>query len=528
MKLSIATFVVTLSAQALSTLQLAAAAECQPASIDFSTDCALVVEEVGRVPQPNDGPFSYNMAAMDNFENGYVFFLDQMEGIIYSHQGDSTVRTVHKVFDMSTDTIPAGLTLDWDYLGGKNAIYRVKSMTQGPFGDEVIVVFTSSTLPVGWNVADATLPPAGSVEKYGCTNTTYIGDPYRVGTVPACADIGGGAGTFTAYDVFYRFHLVDNRLVDPVPFLVSETNVSPGHLGGGIATLPNGNILWSTGDCTVYGLDGNYAPQLEFESCGKILRINPLFRGSFRVAAKGVRNSQQLRLFDQPVRRTRKLKYSKDSKSHSHSRKPQFTTQKVLAFMDIGGVTAEEVNAFPLERIQDGKMLNFGWGRSLHDGKAREGTFYVNQGKAFVLSTEPSCAGNAPPGEVGFVQPWIQFGRTATDYYYGISSFAIPSQEESAAGGMLELIWSEFNTGQILGTPTQYQEGAAPSTAFKLKIFDEQGTEFENINFLVERDVGPDSFTYRGDPRLFHFPDGVLGLLMERTGGFYTLTEKML
>merc|ERR1712238_143769 len=154
------------------------------------------------------------------------------------------------------------------------------------------------------------------------------------------------------------------------------------------------------------------------------------------------------------------------------------------------------------------------------------GTFYVNSGKAFVLGTEPSCAGNTPLGESGFVQPWIQFGRTEDDFYYGICSFAIPSPKEDMAG-MLELIYSEFNTGQLLGTPTKYQEGAAPSTSFKLKIFDEQGIEFENVNFLVERDVG-ESFSYRGDPRLFHFPDGVMGLFMERTGKFYTVTEKML
>merc|ERR1712238_168069 len=265
-------------------------------------------------------------------------------------------------------------------------------------------------------------------------------------------------------------------------------------------------------------------------SCGKILHIDPLVRGAFHVAAKGVRNSQQMRLYDQPItaeggrrRYNRKLKSSKSSSSR---KPPPPTTETVLAFMDIGGVTAEEVNAFPLERIMDGNTLNFGWGRNLQDGKAREGTFYVNSGKAFVLGTEPSCAGNTPLGESGFVQPWIQFGRTEDDFYYGICSFAIPSPKEDMAG-MLELIYSEFNTGQLLGTPTKYQEGAAPSTSFKLKIFDEQGIEFENVNFLVERDVG-ESFSYRGDPRLFHFPDGVMGLFMERTGKFYTVTEKML
>jgi hypothetical protein len=30
----------------------------------------------------------------------------------------------------------------------------------------------------------------------------------------------------------------------------------------------------------------------------------------------------------------------------------------------------------------------------------------------------------------------------------------------------------------------------------------------------------------RPDPRLFHFPDGSAGILLERTGQFYRLTER--
>eukprot|EP00957_Ditylum_brightwellii_P152004 11575122-Ditylum_brightwellii.AAC.1 len=70
---------------------------------------------------------------------------------------------------------------------------------------------------------------------------------------------------------------------------------------------------------------------------------------------------------------------------------------KFLAFMDIGGITAEEVNNFPLKSIEDNIMIeNFGWRRSLVDGKAGKGTFYVEQGNGFVLGTEPKYEGNAP------------------------------------------------------------------------------------------------------------------------------------
>ena len=90
------------------------------------------------------------------------------------------------------------------------------------------------------------------------------------------------------------------------------------------------------------------------------------------------------------------------------------------------------------------------------DHKAREGTFYVNAGIGGVLGTHPTCKENAPAGEPGYVQPWIQFGRTPTDFFYGISSLAIPT----AGNDKLHLLWSEFNTGKILGTDKKFVEGA--------------------------------------------------------------------
>eukprot|EP00956_Cyclotella_meneghiniana_P034084 scaffold101435_cov54-Cyclotella_meneghiniana.AAC.3 len=52
-----------------------------------------------------------------------------------------------------------------------------------------------------------------------------------------------------------------------------------------------------------------------------------------------------------------------------------------LAFMEIGGVTAEEVNSYDLADLNntDDGLANFGWGRNT-DGFAREGTFYVEDG----------------------------------------------------------------------------------------------------------------------------------------------------
>eukprot|EP00548_Thalassiothrix_antarctica_P008021 CAMPEP_0194142260 /NCGR_PEP_ID=MMETSP0152-20130528/11575_1 /TAXON_ID=1049557 /ORGANISM="Thalassiothrix antarctica, Strain L6-D1" /LENGTH=523 /DNA_ID=CAMNT_0038841171 /DNA_START=287 /DNA_END=1858 /DNA_ORIENTATION=- len=522
MKLSILHLLVVLAVKQESD-NLFVRANCEQSVLPFSDKYGIKLEKVGAVPAINTAPFSYNMNVYDNFNGDFIFFVDQNNGIIYSHEGGCTVGEVAKVWDMSVDSIPDGLTLDWAYASAPQ-IFRVKSMTQGP-DNEIIVVFTSSTLPTGWTESDASLPAPGAVQRYACRedSLSLVEDIFRVSTVPECADLGAGAVTFTGYDSFYRFTMVSGKLTNPVPFFVSESHVSPGHLGGGVTTLPDGKILWSTGDCTVYGTDGSYAPQLDFESCGKILKIDPTEKGSYTVAAKGVRNSQQMRVFEQEEdgRRERVLRKSEQGKKSKKSP----AKKMIVSFMDIGGVTAEEVNAFPVEALDLDEILNFGWGRNLMDGKAREGTFYVNHGKAFVLGAEPSCNSDAPLGEDGFHQPWVQFGRNGFDSFFGISSMAIPSE-----GSMLKLIWSEFNTGKLLGTYDAYREGAQPSEAFKLKIFDETGTEIDGLNPLVVEELGEDNvgFTSRGDPRLFHFPDGELGVLIERTGVFYKVNEIML
>ncbi len=515
------------------------AAECSPDPLELSETMALKVEKVGSVPAIDTDAFSYNMDVMDNFDGPMIFFLDQKNGMIYSY--DSITSSTETIFDMkNTSDIPDGLTLDWVF-SNTNALYKVKAMTQGQSSDEVIVVFTSSTLPPGWTKSDSSLPPPGAYGKFGCEDEDtgkreWIADIYRPGALPACVVLGGQQGTLTGYDVFYKYTLTNGKLSDPRPFFVSESNISPGHLGGGIATIEDGTILWSPGDCTLYGLDGWYPPQLDHESCGKILHIDPASKGEFRVVAKGVRNSQQMRLFEDSGnkdakkasempkggRRNLKAKKSKKAKKGKSSKTPSSKT--LVAFMDIGGVTAEEVNAISLTKLLDSQIDNFGWGRNIYDGKAREGTFYVEAGDLGVPGTQPPCSTNAPIGESGFVQPWVQFGRSATDLYYGISGLAVPTRGVDK----IQLLWSEFNTGHILGTSEDFVEGAPPVTGYKLKLFDTDENVLENgLNDLVKAELGEVGY-YRGDPRLFHFPDGHAGVFIERTGVFYKLTEMTL
>ena len=78
-----------------------------------------------------------------------------------------------------------------------------------------------------------------------------------------------------------------------------------------------------------------------------------------------------------------------------------------LVAVDIGGWIAEEVDAIPLgDLLLGGVRANCGWGRHPADGKAREGTFYIDANGAAV--------GNAPL-ESGFVQPIAQFGREGAE-----------------------------------------------------------------------------------------------------------------
>ena len=142
-----------------------------------------------------------------------------------------------------------------------------------------------------------------------------------------------------------------------------------------------------------------------------------------------------------------------------------------------------------------------------------------------ILGTEPPCEEDLEIGESGYNQPWIQFGRTATDFFYGISSFSVGF----GSFDKLHLIWSEFNTGLIMGTTARFRGGpsgySGPTKGYKIKLYDADGNYLENgCNDLVKEELGEVGY-YRGDPRLFHYPVGTAGVFIERTGAFYKLTE---
>jgi hypothetical protein len=456
-------------------------------SLVVSDKVAMEIEYVGSVPITNDAPSSYNMRVNENFDDG-VFFTDQAEGIIYWYpMGRKDDGPAIEVWNKQTGVLPEGMDLSYSFEGAGQRQY-VHAMAPGSKKDEVYVVFTSSTLPEGIPYAGLPAPFPGNI----CTTNESVPDLYRLGTVPDCFDFGNGNAGRTVYKVFTRMSFHDGVLDDPVPFFAVENQLTLGHLGGAILTLDDGRFLWGVGDCLPYGTDGRDAPQDPFESCGKILLIDPEDQ-SYDVVAMGVRNAQQINYFEG----------STD-----------------LYFPDIGGVTAEEVNTVDLCDLLDTTVIeNFGWGRNM-DGHAREGTFYVQPGRPGAFGADPPFDSDAPVPEVGFIQPYTQFGRSASQFFYAISS----TVASASSFCTLEIVWSEFNSGLVLATDQDYDPDNGPAEGFVVRLFDaENGDELLNgFNDLVPDAPG------RGDARLFRYPDGTAGVFIERTGSFYRLTETVL
>ena len=187
----------------------------------------------------------------------------------------------------------------------------------------------------------------------------------------------------TGYQVLYEYELAGDSLIEPraIAAFEAQSGGLATHTGGGMVTLPDGRILFATGDGLTLGADGRTAPQDPNEHVGKLLIVDPK-DGSFEVAAKGIRNVQHIELVQSDA-----------------------GDSLLVGFANLGGVTAEEINYIDLEDLLDTSVIeNFGWGRN-SDGLAREGTFYIEPGIPLVLDTEPAVNGLASSPELGFIQP---------------------------------------------------------------------------------------------------------------------------
>jgi hypothetical protein len=276
-----------------------------------------------------------------------------------------------------------------------------------------------------------------------------------------------------AWQVLFRYDFNGTALSNPQAIVALQVR-SDGHTGGGMAVLDTGAVLFATGDNGDAGEDGRQYAQDLSTHLSKILRIDPA-TGAVTVLAAGVRNVQRLTL-------------------NANGGDPR------LEFVDLGGNIAEEFNSVRVADLLVAPIENLGWGRNSGDSLAREGTFYID--------AAGSVTGAAPTPEAGFTQPRAQFGREGA-LLVGVTG----PVSSSASFTNITALFGDLPSGNVLAVT------APPGTA---------GQTVYHVS-LVDSALSPVTLTGlaggRPDPRFFTFPDGTAGVLLERTGAFYRLTQ---
>jgi hypothetical protein len=278
-----------------------------------------------------------------------------------------------------------------------------------------------------------------------------------------------------AWQVLYGFDFDGTDLSNPTPITALQVRFD-GHTGGGMAMVGESTLIFATGDNGDPGEDGRAYTQDPANHLGKIVRID-VSTGATEIVAIGMRNVQHL------------IVDANGGDRH-------------LVATDIGGWIAEEIDVIPLDvLLLGGVRANCGWGRQPADGKAREGTFYIDANGAAV--------GNAPRFESGFVQPIAQFGREGAELVAATGPVA-----SAQSFNTIRYLLGDLVSGSV------YALTAAPSTAsqsvYRVALVDN-----------ARRPVTLKTLAggTRPDPRFFNFPDGTAGVLLEATGEFYRLTE---
>jgi len=343
-------------------------------------------------------------------------------------------------------------------------------------------VFTSSDSPAGISLTtnSAVLNLAGTAD------TAYV--VLRSSTVPSGTPVNSlpdPSYASGAFDVVFRYDRgSDGSLTNPVALTAFESTTTPGgHVGGGLLVLPDGKLAFARGDNTGFRTDGLSGPQSNTETVGKIVLIDGT-TGAVDVAASGIRNVQR-------------MTYTDSSKTK-------------IAFADIGATTAEEINVISVAELSDVSSIeNFGWGRNA-DGNAREGTFYINDGELSVPGTLAEAIALAPIPEAGFVQPFAQFGREGVTGLFAVTG---PVASESSFQ-QIGLLFGDLVNGSLFAT----RAGATGTLNDVLRV--NLVDEFADPLALSAFNNGA-----RVDARFFNFANGDAGVLLERTGQIFTLTE---
>ena len=440
-----------------------------------------------------------NLASPHAYGEDELFLISHAPTEVFSLdvQGGGTTR----IYDASRT--PDGITT--------TGTFALASVAGDAAANKVYMVFTSTTLPTvpppglpmlelpdpdsdpsggreDFLYIDTFDPANGHVSSNGGSGPLLDRDIYDI-DAPDYALFSFPSPIRITYQVFVEWDYLDGVLQDPRPFLAFETQGGAAfHTGGGMVVAPDGRLVYATGDNLPFGLDGRRAPQDDASHLSKLLLIDPS-TGGVEVVAKGLRNVQHIQSTVEP---------------------------SGLAFTDIGGVTAEEVNFISWSDALDTSTVeNFGWGRAA-DGFAREGTFHVGPGVAFQQGDQPAATGAAPVPEPGFRQPLGQYGRAElSPFSFAAASGPVVSDESFRE---ISLVLGDLPSGEVYATTDGITGTDVPLR--RVNLVDVDGVPVGPNNSLNDLAGG------RSDPRFFRFPDGRAGVLLEATGAFYVLTER--
>jgi len=144
------------------------------------------------------------------------------------------------------------------------------------------------------------------------------------------------------------------------------------------------------------------------------------------------------------------------------------------------------------------------------------------------FGTPPCLSDLTADQQVGFIKPYIQFGRGP-----GVPLFAISSSVKSESSfNRIKLASAEFHTGKMIVTLEEYDPSTSLSTNF-VKLYKEENGKLvlldHDFNSFVIEDLNLNMTVKepneRGDVRLFKYPNGEAGAFLERTGQFFKLEE---
>jgi hypothetical protein len=277
-----------------------------------------------------------------------------------------------------------------------------------------------------------------------------------------------------AWYLLYAFDFDGTSLSHPRAVTAMQERVD-GHSGGGLTVLSDDSVLFAAGDNGDSYEDGGAFSQDPSNHLAKLVRIDPA-TGQTQIVAVGVRACQRLTLdtFDGDAR---------------------------VTFVDPGGWVSEELDSSRVADLLGPAPVNFGWGRSPRDGKSREGSFYLDK--------LGNSTAKAPADEPGFISPIAEVGREQSPV------FAVSGPVHSTTSfSRITFLFADLVGGAAFAT-------TGPPTVFHQPVM--------SVKLI---DSGMQAITFKGlaggarpDPRFFNFPDGTAGVLLERTGNFYRLTE---